>query len=412
MPESSLTTTRRPQPSQAPEPSGPGAQPSAAPSSMPRRRTLTSTTVPRWVTPAVLAGSAVVAAAVVTGVVPDFSIAIWLILTVLLSVSVTFLVTRRIAGKRRAVDTLWRHLVWSAFGLALIPLVSVIWSVTADGIQGITEWTFWSQDMSQNASQSRERQIHEGERPMGGGVLHAIIGSLMVTLVATVISVPIGLLTSIYIVEYSRGGLLSRGITFFVDVMTGIPSIVAGLFGAAAVQMVLGLGNQAGLWTYGPGNYRMGLTASVALCVLMIPVVVRTTEEMLRVVPHELREASYALGVRKWRTILKVVIPTAISGIAAGVTLAIARVIGETAPILLTAGMLTRVNWNMLNDAVMTLPVYIYWTFTHPVGVGELSYLSEQRAWGAALVLIMIVMLLNLVARLIATFFAPKKSGR
>lgn len=156
----------------------------------------------------------------------------------------------------------------------------------------------------------------------------------------------------------------------------------------------------------------MGITASVALSILMIPVVVRTTEEMLRVVPNELREASYALGVRKWRTIMKVVIPTAISGIAAGVTLAIARVIGETAPILITAGMLTRVNWDMFEGAMMTLPVFIYQTFTHPVGVGELEYLSHQRAWGAALVLIIIVMTLNLLGRLIAKIFAPKTAGR
>lgn len=247
---------------------------------------------------------------------------------------------------------------------------------------------------------------------MMGGVYHAIIGSVLVTAAATIISVPIGLLTSIYLVEYARGGPLSRGITFFVDVMTGIPSIVAGLFGAAAVQAVLSAGNSAGLWNMGPGDYRMAMTAAVALSVLMIPVVVRTTEEMLRVVPNELREASYALGVRKWRTILKVVIPTAISGIAAGVTLAIARVIGETAPILLTAGMLQRVNWNMIEGQMMTLPVYIYWTFTHPAGAAELEYLSQQRAWGAALVLIIIVMVLNLMARVIAHMFAPKKTGR
>src|SRR5699024_4586346 len=205
-------------------------------------------------------------------------------------------------------------------------------------------------------------------------------------------------------------GPLARTITFFVDVMTGIPSIVAGLFGAAAMAWFLGVGTSLGLPL--PTRSTMGLTAAIALSVLMIPVVVRTTEEMLRVVPNELREASYALGVRKWRTILKVVIPTAISGIAAGVTLAIARVIGETAPILLTAGMLTRVNWNMLEGAMMTLPVYIYQTFTHPTGVAELEYLSHERAWGAALILIIVVMVLNLLGRLIATIFAPKQAGR
>ncbi|WP_022873105.1 phosphate ABC transporter permease PstA [Nesterenkonia alba] len=378
-----------------------------------RPNTIAGNQLPSWFLFATAAIGAV-AGFVISWLVTGFQInyALWFVFSAAVFVVVSYLITRAKQGKRKATDGLWRNLVYVAFVIALIPLVSVIWSVTADGVRGITAAGFFTEDMSQNASQSRERQIHEGERPMGGGVLHAIIGSLLITLTATVISVPIGLLTSIYLVEYSRGGPLSRGITFFVDVMTGIPSIVAGLFGAAAVQVVLSIGNQIGLWSYGPGNYRMGLTAAVALSVLMIPVVVRTTEEMLRVVPNELREASYALGVRKWRTILKVVIPTAISGIAAGVTLAIARVIGETAPILLTAGMLNRVNWDMLNDAMMTLPVYIYWTFTHPVGVGELTYLSEQRAWGAALVLIMIVMALNLIARIIATIFAPKKTGR
>ncbi len=157
------------------------------------------------------------------------------------------------------------------------------------------------------------------------------------------------------------------------------------LFGAAAMQSILAIGGQIGLWSYGAGNYGMGITAAVALCVLMIPVVVRTTEEMLRVVPNELREASYALGVRKWRTILKVVIPTAISGIAAGVTLAIARVIGETAPILLTAGTLSRVNWNMFDaSGMMSLPVFIYQTFQYPFG-GPGSWSTSRRSAPGAL---------------------------
>ena len=155
------------------------------------------------------------------------------------------------------------------------------------------------------------------------------MGTLQITLLATVISVPVGLLTAIYLVEYGNDGPLARAITFFVDVMTGIPSIVAGLFAAAFFFAVVG-----------PGT-KTGAVAAVALSVLMIPVVVRSSEEMLKIVPNELREAAYALGVRKWRTILKVVIPTAISGIASGVTLAIARVIGETAPILVTAGFAT-----------------------------------------------------------------------
>ncbi|WP_120004178.1 phosphate ABC transporter permease PstA [Nesterenkonia muleiensis] len=415
MPQQTKTKSPSPQQNGRPDPEADGVDLGweIDPQELIRPRSIKGNVLPRWFLP-VTAAVGVVVGFALSYLINGFSVnyALWFIFAAVVFIVTSYVVTRQQLNKRKATDGLWRNLVYIAFALALIPLISVIWSVTADGFQGISRLSFWTEDMSQNAAQSRERQIHEGERPMGGGVLHAIIGSLMITLLATVISVPIGLLTSIYLVEYSRGGPLSRGITFFVDVMTGIPSIVAGLFGAAAVQMILGIGNQFGLWSYGPGNYRMGLTAAVALCVLMIPVVVRTTEEMLRVVPNELREASYALGVRKWRTILKVVIPTAISGIAAGVTLAIARVIGETAPILLTAGMLNRVNWDLFTDAMMTLPVYIYWTFTHPIGVGELSYLSEQRAWGAALVLIMIVMALNLIARIIAHVFAPKKTGR
>ncbi len=229
----------------------------------------------------------------------------------------------------------------------------------------------------------------------------------MITLVATIISVPIGLLTSIYLVEYSSKGVFSRAITFLVDVMTGIPpSIVAGLFAAA---MMMGFYQATGQSIQ---KATMGLTAAIALSVLMIPVVVRTTEEMLRVVPNELREASYALGVRKWRTIMQVVIPTAISGIASGVTLAIARVAGETAPILVTAGVAVQTNWNPFQNWMMTLPVFIYRQLTHPTAPSQPGP-SELRAWGgAALVLILIVMALNGIARFIAWKFAPKKSGR
>ena len=141
-------------------------------------------------------------------------------------------------------------------------------------------------------------------------------------------SIPVGLLTAVYLVEYGKGRL-ARAITFFVDVMTGIPSIVAGLFAFALFALF-----------FGPG-VRMGFGGAVALSVLMIPVVVRATEEMLKIVPNELREAAYALGTPKWRTIIKVVIPTSIAGIASGITLAIARVIGETAPLLIIAGLTT-----------------------------------------------------------------------
>jgi phosphate transport system permease protein len=210
-----------------------------------------------------------------------------------------------------------------------------------------------------------------------------------------VISVPIGLLTAIYLSEYGRGRLASA-ITFFVDVMTGIPSIVAGLFAYALMVLV-----------FGPGTIN-GFSGSIALSVLMIPVLVRSTEQLLKIVPNELREASYALGVPKWRTILNIVLPTAISGIVSGVILAIARVIGETAPVMVAAGFTDSMNNNPFKNPMMTLSVFAYDQYANP-GVDTQPY--TDRAWAAALTLIVIVMALNLIGRLIARRFAPK-SGR
>jgi phosphate transport system permease protein len=226
----------------------------------------------------------------------------------------------------------------------------------------------------------------------GGGGYHAIMGTLIVTALAALMSIPVGLLTAIYLVEYGKGRL-SRAITFFVDVMTGIPSIVAGLFAFALFALF-----------FGPG-VRLGFAGAVALSVLMIPVVVRATEEMLKIVPNELREAAYALGTPKWRTIVKVVIPTSIAGIASGITLAIARVIGETAPLLIIAGLTTSLNFNPFSGRMATLPVFAYTSYAAP-GVPREPYLD--RAWTAALVLIIIVLALNLIARVIARTFAPK----
>jgi phosphate transport system permease protein len=203
--------------------------------------------------------------------------------------------------------------------------------------------------------------------------------------------VPIGLFTAIYLVEYGRGKL-AKGVTFLVDVMTGIPSIVAGLFAFALFALFLG-----------PG-VRLGIMGAIALSVLMIPVVVRSSEEVLKLVPNELREASLALGVPKWRTIVKVVLPTAVAGLASGVTLAIARVVGETAPLLITVGITNATNLNPFDGRMATLPVYAYYQLTQP---GVPPEFAIDRAWTAALILIILVMALNLVARLISRFFAP-----
>ncbi len=289
-----------------------------------------------------------------------------------------YITSRRVEGQRKSSDRLATGLVTSAFIVALLPLVTLLYQVISKGAPALNA-TFLNSSM---------RNV-VGE---GGGIYHAIWGTLLVTGMAVLMSVPIGLLTGIYLVEYG-GGRMARWITFLVDVMTGIPSIVAGLFAYALFVLFFGEG------------VRMGFGGSVALSVLMIPLVVRSCEEMLKLVPNELREASYALGVPKWRTITKVVVPTALAGIVTGITIATARVIGETAPLLIICGATDSVNFNLFDGRIMTLPVYIYGQYKNP---GIPPEFSIERAWGAALVLTMIIMILNLVARLISHYFSPK----
>lgn len=291
-----------------------------------------------------------------------------------------FVLSRTVEGSRKSKDRLATSLVSSAFVIALLPLASLLWTVISKGAPVIST-TFLTSSM---------RNV-VGE---GGGIYHAIFGTLLVTGMATLLSVPIGLLTAIYLVEYGHGKL-ARAITFLVDVMTGIPSIVAGLFAYALFAIFFGEG------------VRMGFGGAVALSVLMIPLVVRSGEEMLKLVPDDLREASYALGVPKWRTITRIVLPTALAGIVTGVTIAIARVIGETAPLLIICGATDSTNFNLFQGRIMTLPVYIYGQYKNPGIPPEFSY---DRAWGAALVLTVIVMVLSLIARLISHFFSPKKA--
>ncbi len=202
---------------------------------------------------------------------------------------------------------------------------------------------------------------------------------------ASVISVPIGIMAAIYLNEYGRGKL-RRALTFFVDVMTGIPSIVAGLFAYALFAIFLG-----------PG-IRLGVMGAVALSVLMIPIVIRTAEEVLKIVPNHLREAAYALGTPKWKTIVKIVLPTAFAGLVTGVMIAIARIVGETAPLLVTTGVVDSINTNPFQGRMQNLAVYAYSEYRTP-GIDKQA--SYDRAWAAAMTLIVIVMVLNIVARLV-----------
>jgi phosphate transport system permease protein len=290
-----------------------------------------------------------------------------------------YVISRLVEGSRKAKDRLVTAIVSTAFIIALLPLVSLLVTTISRGLARF-DGNFFSESMRNVVG-------------AGGGALHAIVGTLEITLAAAVISVPIGLLTSIYLVEYGRGPI-SRIITFLVDVMTGIPSIVAGLFAFSLF----------GLLSNNPG-YRAGIGGAVALSLLMVPIVVRSSEEMLKLVPNELREASYALGVPRWRTILSVVLPTALAGIITGVMLAIARVVGETAPLLLVAGFTDSMNYNLFDQRMMTLPVYVYTQLTQP-GADVSDFFD--RAWTGALVLILIVLILNAIARVVARFFSPK----
>lgn len=291
--------------------------------------------------------------------------------------------TRLAVNRRAATDKLITCLVWTALLCAMAPLVWLLYKTLASGIP-VINIHFLTHDMQQKLDPVTFKAIP------GSGVLHALIGTLLVTLGAIIISVPLGLMCAIYLVEYGKGRRLARVATLLVDVMTGIPSIVAGLFALALFAQFVGIGT------------RMGVMGSVALSLLMIPTVVRSTEEMIRLVPNDLREAAYALGVPKWRTILKVVMPTSIGGIVTGVMLAISRVIGETAPLMVAIGSIDVIQTNMFDGRIQTLPVYIWTQYQTSTPEGY------ARAWGGALLLIIIVMVLNIIARIIGKIFAPK----
>ena len=328
---------------------------------------------------AMLAVSTALFGVIAAGSASGFNIVGDVALAVVLYAVAISILSRVVEGPRRAKDRLMSTLISSAFVLALLPLISLVFTTVVNGLPRF-DATFFTSSMRNVVG-------------AGGGALAAIVGTLLITGMAIIISVPIGLMTAIYLVEYGKGPL-ARWVTFLVDVMTGIPSIVAGLFAYALLSLV-----------FNDPGYRSGFGGALAVSVLMIPVVVRSTEEMLRLVPGELREASLALGVPKWRTIVKVVLPTSIAGIVTGVMIAISRVIGETAPLLLVAGATATMNYNLFSERMMSLPVFVY---TQYMNQGRDAQAFIDRAWTGALTLILIVALLNVVARLFAKFAAPK----
>lgn len=294
-----------------------------------------------------------------------------------------------IGAARRSKNYAATALITASFLVALVPLVWVIWTVLGKGVHAIANIDWWTKT---------QRSLVNTDP--GGGAYHAVIGTLQQVALTSVISIPIGVLVAIYLVEYGRGWL-ARAATFMVDILTGVPSIVAAVF--IYSLMIVTLGGQKAGWL-----------VSLALVMLMIPVIVRTTEEMLRLVPDELREASYALGVPKWKTIIRIVLPTALSGMLTGIVLGIARVAGETAPLLVLVNYNPSTNKNlfqgpqgalttMINDNFHYYSTQQTYAIVNNKSVPVHNY-AVDRVWGAALTLVLIIMLLNLIARLIGRF--------
>jgi phosphate transport system permease protein len=277
-----------------------------------------------------------------------------------------------VEGWRHAKDRLMTNVLLATVLFAVLALVGVLGYTIYRGLARFDP-TFFGHSM---------RSVAESDPD--GGAYHAIIGTLEQVGIATAIAAPLGILVAIYLVEFSTGRL-GRVVSFLVDVMTGLPSIVAGLFVLA-------------LWIVLLGQSFSGFAGSLALVVLMLPTVIRSTEEMLKLVPDSLREASYALGVAKWITVVRVVLPTATAGIVTGLMLAISRVMGETAPVLLTVFGAQAINFNPFNGPQASLPLFVF------TEAGQPNNTAIDRAWAGALTLILVVLVLNLIARLVARF--------
>jgi phosphate transport system permease protein len=284
-------------------------------------------------------------------------------------------VFRPLGIRRRITNNVATMFFLASFVIALVPLVWVLSVVVARGWHAVTRSGWWIHSL-------------HGVLPeeFSGGVYHALYGTLVQAGVAAILAVPLGLMTAVLLVEYGSGRLV-RVTTFMVDVLAGVPSIVAALFIFS-------------LWIVTLGFQQSSFAVSLALVLLMLPVVVRSTEEMLRLVPDDLREASYALGIPKWTTIVRIVFPIAMPGIVSGVLLSVARVIGETAPVLVLVGYSRSTNLDIFHGNMASLPLLIYTELTNPEHAGYL------RIWGAAMTLIIIVAVINLFAaafRFVAT---------
>ena len=285
---------------------------------------------------------------------------------------------QEVATARKVRNSVATALVTLAFLLAVTPLIWVLITVVGKGFTRVLDADWWQKSFGGVTS-----------RNAGGGVYHAIYGTLVQGLMCALIAVPLAILVAIYLVEYGKRSRLAKAVTFTVDILSGVPSIVAALFIYA-------------LWVTTLGFDRSGFAVALALVLLMIPVVVRTTEELLKIVPDELREAAYALGIPKWKTIVKIVLPTALSGIITGIMLAVARVMGETAPVLILVGYNQYINYDPFGGNMASLPLLMNSERLTTNAIGE------ARVWGAALTLVLIITVFNLLGSLLSRLTSIK----
>lgn len=276
-----------------------------------------------------------------------------------------------ISGRRRATDRIVRSSFAIATGIALIPLILVIYYLFARGL-GAWSVDFFTTDPTGNFL---------GDP---GGIKSALLGTIIIVALASLLAIPIGIGVALYLVEYGKTGRFAQVVRYFVDVMTGVPSIVFGLF----VYVSLVVSNVG-------GSTFAGWKAAVALGLLMLPIVTRAAEVVLLLVPDSLREAALALGAPRWRVVWKVVLPTALPGLVTGALLSVARAAGETAPLLFTAQIAFATSIDP-NDRMNSLPAQIFSDISQP------SDLLIERAWGAALALVLLVLVTTLAARLIS----------
>lgn len=276
-----------------------------------------------------------------------------------------------VSGRRRTTDRVMRSLMWLGTGIALVPLVLVIYYLIH---KGISTWNsnFFTTDPNGNFFGNH------------GGIRSAILGSLELIAIASAIAIPVGIGVALYLTEYGKDSWFANLVRYFVDVMTGVPSIVFGLFIYIALVV-----SKVG------GSSFAGWKGAVAVTLLMLPIVVRSAEVVLLLVPNSLREAALALGAPRWRVITRVVLPTSASGLVTGCLLAIARGMGETAPLLFTVSYAMGLTANP-NSLMNSLPVQIYNDIHSPEAA------VQARAWGAALTLVAIVLILNLIARAVS----------